>query len=214
MSDVTRLTRYPDRASTDRGLLDVLLDEVLVATVSTVVDGQPWSLPIFFGRDGDRVLIHGSTGSGLLRHLEAGNPATLTVYALDAVVVAQTAFESSANYRSAVLRGTFESVARADRDEALRILTDRLIPGRPSEVPPSTPKELAATTVLALTIAQDNWIYKARTGPSGCPDPLVRDVWVGVVPMKLTAGDPIKDAWVDDDVPVPPSVQALVQRHG
>lgn len=213
MSELSRVTRYPERASEDRALLDELFDEVMVATVSSVIDGQPWSLPTFCARDGDRVLVHGSTGSGLMRHLATGASANLTIFSLDAVVVAESAFESSANYRSAVLRGTFARVADGERDHALRVLTDRLIPGRTAEVAANTSKEIAATAVLALPIEADNWIYKSSSGASGQPDPIVPDVWVGIVPMRLIAGDPVKDSWVADEIAVPPSVEALIRRH-
>lgn len=149
------LTRLGDRRSRGRHDLDALLDEVLVATVSTVVDGLPWSVPIFFARDRDRVLLHGSTGGGILRHLAAGAPVTLTVFSLDAIVVAHTAFESSANYRSAVLSGTAESLTGTDAEVALDLLTDRLVPGRVIEVRSSTRREYAATTVLALPIGEE-----------------------------------------------------------
>lgn len=213
MSDLTKLTRYPERSQTDRKTVNALLDEVLVATISTVVDGQPWSIPTFFARDNDQILVHGSTGAGLMRHLASGAPATVTVHILDAIVVAETAFESSANYRSAVLRGIFRTISDDEKDKALRTLTDRLIPGRTSEVPPSTRKDLAATTILALPITPGSWIYKARTGPSGQPDPIVPDVWVGIVPMQATAGQPVPDQWVSVDVPIPASVEALVHQN-
>ena len=134
------LTRYPERGSDERTLLDALLDEVLVATVSTVVDGEPWTVPTLFARDGDRILIHGSTGAGLMRHLASGAPATVTVFQLDALVVADSAFDSSANYRSAVLRGNFEPVPADEADGALWALTNRLLPARQDEVRQNLPK--------------------------------------------------------------------------
>lgn len=116
--DLSTLTRKPERAAA-RHELDALLDEVLVGTLSSIVDGLPWSVPMLFARQGDRVLLHGPSGAGLLRHSGGGSPVTFTVFTLDAIVVAPTAFDSSANYRSAVLRGTVTPLTGAEAREAL-----------------------------------------------------------------------------------------------
>lgn len=130
-SPLGALTRKPDRA-TDRAALDELLDEAKVGTLSTVVDGLPWSVPMLFARDGDAIALHGSTGAGALRHVAAGAPVTFTVFAMDGLVIADTLFDHSANYRSAVVRGTLELVD--DARSALEVLSDKLIPGRVAEV--------------------------------------------------------------------------------
>ena len=163
--------------------------------------------------DGDRVLVHGSTGGGALRHVAAGAPVTITVFALDGVVAAWNAFSSSANYRSAVLRGTLKQVPAEEAGDALRAVTDRLIPGRTDEVPPSTRKELAATVVLSLPLTAGSWLYKHREGPSSAPEDGSTDAWTGVVPLRLVAGDPTRDPWNDTDAPVPASVEELRARH-
>ena len=87
--DVTDLSlhRHKERGSTERAALDAILDDVLAGTLSTVVDGRPWVVPMLFARDGDRILLHGSTGAGALRHVAAGTPAALAVIAVDALVV-------------------------------------------------------------------------------------------------------------------------------
>ncbi len=208
------LTRYPERGSDERTLLDALLDEVLVATVSTVVDGEPWTVPTLFARDGDRILIHGSTGAGLMRHLASGAPATVTVFQLDALVVADSAFDSSANYRSAVLRGNFEPVPADEADGALWALTNRLLPARQDEVRQNLPKELAATLVLALPITDGQWIFKSRSGPASGPDEVAPSTWVGVVPVQTVFGEPVADDRVPADVAVPASVQRLRSAPG
>ena len=207
----TTLTRYRDRGSQERTHLDALLDEVLVGTLSTVADGQPWSLPTFFARDGDRVLLHGSTGSGILRHAATGAPLTLTVFALDAIVVAHTTFDSSANYRSAVLRGTAHVLEGDDAAAAMDVVSDKLIPGRVAEVRTTTGKELAATLVLALPIADSSWVYKARIGGAGEPDEET-SAWAGVVPLRTVAGEPVPEPWLPPGTPVPPSVEGMRHR--
>lgn len=207
------LTRLADRGSEDRAALDELLDSQLVGVLSTVLEGQPWSVPMLFARDGDRVILHGSTGAGALRQLAAGAPATLTVFALDGLVVAYNAFDSSANYRSAVLRGSVAVIAGEEARTALATVTDRLLPGRTREVVASTRRELAATTVLALPITPGSWLFKQRRGgstrPEGRDDLGDRLPWTGVVPMALVAGEPVPDEWNTDGAALPPSVAAL-----
>ena len=145
---------------TDRQALDQLLDSQWVGTLATVADGEPWAVPMLFARDGDRVLIHGSTGAGVLRRVAAGSPAVFIVFALDSLVVAPTTFESSVNYRSAMIRGRLEPATDPEKTRMLDRLAETLIPGRTTEVRPSSRKELAATLAMALPIADDNWLLK------------------------------------------------------
>lgn len=207
----THLTRYPDRGREDRAALDELLDEQLVGVLSTVAEGQPWSVPTFIARDGDRVLIHGSTGGGIMRHLAAGAPVTLTVFALDAIVVAHTTFDASANYRSAVLRGVVEVLDGGEKARAMEVVSEHLIPGRTAEVRPTSKKELAATVVLALPITEDGWIYKTRTGGAGLPGEET-SAWAGVVPLRTVAGEVVPEPWLAASAEVPASVEAMRSR--
>lgn len=197
-----KLTRYPQRGG-DRRLLDEILDEGVVAVLSTVADGRPWSVPIAYARLDDRIVLHGSTGAGALRHVTAGAPATLTVTHVDALIVADTAFDHSMNYRSAVLRGelTPESV---DAAELLEAFTDKLLPGRSAELRANSRKELAATTVLTFPINEDNWIAKARTGGASSSE----GGWSGVLPVRK--GYVRIEPTPGQDHPVPASVRAAL----
>ncbi len=187
-----RLNRLADRGSTDRATLDALLDDQLVGSLATVVDGRPWVVPMLFARDGDRILLHGSTGAGALRHVAAGTPAALSVVALDGLVVAHTTFDSSANYRSAVVYGTPRRLTGDERGAALEKLSERLLPGRNAEVRPTSAKELAATLVMELTITPGAYLVKTRTGGTGEPDEPT-DAWMGVIPLRMVAGEPIPE---------------------
>lgn len=207
MTDVlSDLTRKPDRRG-DRHVLDAVFDECVVATVSTVIDGQPWVVPALVVRDGDRLLIHGSTGAGALRRAAAGAPVAVSAFVLDGIVVAERQFDHSANYRSAVVRGTCRSVDTAGRAATLDVFTDALLPGRPAECPPHTASELAATLVLELPIAEDNWVAKQRSGPAAAPE---GDVWTGVIPVGQTYSAPESDSTRS----IPASVAAVVARRG
>jgi nitroimidazol reductase NimA-like FMN-containing flavoprotein (pyridoxamine 5'-phosphate oxidase superfamily) len=207
-SPTSALNRHRERGSDDRHVLDAILDDVLAGTLSTVVDGRPWVVPMLFARDGDRVLLHGSTGAGALRQVAAGAPAALCVLAVDGLVVAHTTFESSANYRSAVVQGTLTPLTGDDARAALDVLSDRLVPGRPAEVRPSTPRERAATLVVALPIVEGQWVVKVRTGGPSEPDEPT-EAWSGVVPLHTVAGAPEPAPW-SADRPVPESVRRLV----
>ncbi len=200
------LTRKPDRRG-DRQVVDAVFDECVVATVSTVVDGHPWVIPALVVRDGDRLLIHGSTGAGALRHAAAGAPVAISAFVLDGLVVAERQFDHSANYRSAVVRGTCRVIAKSDRAAALDLFTDGLLPGRPAECPPHAASELAATLVLELPIAQDNWVAKQRSGPAAEPE---GDAWTGVIPVRQTYAAPESPSRQS----IPASVAAVVAQHG
>ena len=209
-----RLRRLTDRARSERAALDALLDEVLTGTLSTVVDGRPWVMPMLFARDGDRVLLHGSTGAGALRHVAAGAPAVFSVMVVDGLVVAHTTFDSSANYRSAVIHGVLTPLTGEDRETSLDRISERLIPGRTAEVRPMLPKEVAATLAMELPITVGQWVLKARSGGASVPDEET-DAWSGVVPLRVVAGDPEPAPWsVEAATPVPASVSAFVERVG
>jgi len=203
-----RPTRLSEKASHDRALLDALVDESRVAHVGLVTDGHPVVFPTAVARDRDRLLIHGSTASRWMRTLASGVSASVAVTALDALVVARSAFESSMHYRSAVFFGTFTVVGDCEARRGLDIVTESLLPGRVSELRPPTAKELAATLVLAMPIAQ--WSLKVSSGwPEDTPEDVAGNAWAGVVPLRLTF-DPPRDAPdLHRGIDVPASVRAL-----
>jgi nitroimidazol reductase NimA-like FMN-containing flavoprotein (pyridoxamine 5'-phosphate oxidase superfamily) len=184
----TRITRLREKGSTDRAVLDRLLDTSRLGHVGLVVDGHPVVIPTAIARDGDSVLVHGSTGSGWLRRAALGAPACLTVTALDGLVVARSAFESSMHYRSAVLFGTFIPVPPEKAEAALDRLTENLLPGRVAEIRRPTSRELAATLVLALPIAR--WSLNVSDGwPDDAPEDIAGDACAGVIPLVETFAD-------------------------
>lgn len=203
-----RVNRHKERAGTSREELYAVLDDALVATLSTVVDGRPWVVPMLFARDGDRLLVHGSSGAGALRQVAAGAPAALSVAHLDGLVVAHTTFESSANYRSAVVYGVLEPVTGADNERTLDILSDRIIPGRVAEVRPSNRRERAATSTLQLRILDGQWTVKSRDAWSDQPDEPT-DAWIGIVD-RVQAWAPPRTAPFSPTEVVPDSVRRLI----
>ncbi len=203
-----RVGRHPQRARSERDALDAVLDASLVGTLSTVVGGRPWVVPMLYARVGDRILVHGSTGAGALRAVAAGAPVALCVAVLDGRVVAHTTFESSANYRSAVVSGQLEQLTGAEQEEALDRLSDRLVPGRTGEVRPTSRKERAQTLAMALPIIDGQWTVKVRDDWSSVPE-VDTDAWVGIVPVRTVYDPPRTAPFSPPGAPVPPSVLAL-----
>jgi nitroimidazol reductase NimA-like FMN-containing flavoprotein (pyridoxamine 5'-phosphate oxidase superfamily) len=188
----TRVRRVPEKSVDDTAVLYAVLDEALLAHVAVVDNDQPVVLPMACARDGDQLLLHGSTGSRVMRRLAAGATACATVTLLDGLVLARSAFESSMRYRSVVVLGSATEVPAADKEAALRRLTDHLLPGRWDRLRPPHRRELAATAVVRLPLAECS--VKVSDGWPGDPeDDLDWPVWAGVVPLTTTRGRPLAD---------------------
>ncbi|MGI8802907.1 MAG: pyridoxamine 5'-phosphate oxidase family protein [Solirubrobacteraceae bacterium] len=182
----TRVHRHSDRALADRGDLYAVLDAGLVAHVGFVVDGAAAVLPMGYARDGDRLLLHGSSRNRMLRAAADGAEVCVTVTLLDGLVLATTAFTHSMNYRSAVVYGRGREITEAaEKARALERFVDFMVPGRSAELRPSNAKELAATLVIAVPLAEAS--VKARTGG---PKPAGEGAgpWTGVIPLNLVRG--------------------------
>ncbi|MGB5111181.1 MAG: pyridoxamine 5'-phosphate oxidase family protein [Mycobacterium sp.] len=200
------LTRKRERSG-DRELVDEVFDEALVATVSTVIDDEPWSVPMLVVRHDARLLLHGSTGAGALRQVADGAKVVISAFILDGVVVAERQFEHSANYRSAVVRGRCRVVDGAEIATTLDLFTNAILAGRSGECPPHTRAELAQSLVLELAITDDNWVSKRRSGPPSSPS----DQWTGIIPIVQTCQRPISAS----TQPVPRSVTTFIDtRNG
>jgi uncharacterized protein len=211
-----QIKRHRERARCDRADLDAVLDAGNhVGSLSTVVDGRPWVVPMLYGRAGDRVLLHGSVGAGALRHVAAGAPAALCVTMLDGWVYGPTLFDSSANYRSAVVHGALVQLAGEEAVAALTAISERLMPGRGAEVPPHTRKQVAATTALAMDITDGQWTVKIRDGgPGESEEDVDPAVWTGVLPVATAYGSPLPAERVPPGTPVPPSILSAMSSAG
>lgn len=206
------LTRHTERARTDRALLHQLLTQVTTGTLATVdADGDPWAVPMLHALDGDRLLVHGSTGAGLLRHIAAGAPVVYTVFTLDAWVVGHTTFNSSADYRSATVRGVLHTLEGDEKARALDVFSDSLFPGRVAEVRPMSARELAATRVSELRLVDGSWLYKERTHGADEPDEQTT-AWGGRIPVEHRLGAPVPAPWCT--APLPDSVRAMTGGAG
>ena len=186
----TQLRRLPARGSNEAEAINRILDAAFLAHVGFAVDGQPFVIPTLFGRDGDKLYLHGSAASRAVRHLQTGVPACVTVTIVDGLVLARSAFHHSMNYRSVMAFGTARLIEDpAAKNEALRIISEHLIKGRWDEVREPNAKELKATGVLEFTLEEAS--AKVRAGPPiDDAEDMSFPVWAGVLPLALTAGEP------------------------
>ena len=169
-----------------------MLNAGLICHFGVVADGDPVVLPTAYGRDGDTLYLHGSSANGAF-WAAAGQRVCVTVTHMDGLVAARSVFSHSVNYRSAVIFGTATIVSDEDeRWQALRLITDHLIPGRWAAARQPTAKEMAATSVLSLPLAEAS--VKVRDGmPGDEPEDCELDVWAGVLPIAVTFGEPVPD---------------------
>lgn len=199
-------TRSPDRASYDKDLVHAILDEGYVCHLGFVRDGAPVVLPTLYARVGERLYVHGSTGSRPLRmtgRSEPGLPVCLTVTHVDALVLARSAFHHSINYRSVVVHGVAHDVTDPEEKRlALDALVDHVVAGRSRDSRPANKKESAATAVIRLDL--DEVSAKARTGGvSDDPEDMTLPHWAGVVPLRKGYGTPVPDADLAPGIGVP-----------
>ena len=207
LTERSRLRRLPQRGSHDAAVTNEILDAAFLAHVGFNVNGQPFVIPTLYGRDGDKLYLHGSVASRMLRELEAGVPACATVTLVDGLVLARSAFHHSMNYRSVMVFGTARKIADPElKATALRVISDHLIEGRWNEVREPTDNELKATAVLEFSIEEAS--TKIRTGPPiDDTEDYVLPVWAGVLPLEVKAGTPIPDPQLAADYEVPDYVR-------
>ncbi|WP_411193212.1 pyridoxamine 5'-phosphate oxidase family protein [Paraburkholderia sp. B3] len=183
-SSRTRVRREAHRADYDKATLHAILDEAWLCHVAFADDHGVHCIPTACWREGDYLYIHGSNGSRMLKVADAGAQVCVTVTHLDGLVLARSAFNHSMNYRSAAIYGVFEAVPLDHKAAALDAFMERLAPGRGNEARRGSEKELAATTVLRISLAEA--ASKRRTGgPNDDEADLARAVWAGVLPMAL-----------------------------
>ncbi|HXV72498.1 MAG TPA: pyridoxamine 5'-phosphate oxidase family protein [Acidimicrobiia bacterium] len=190
MSEKTRIRRLPERAVEDLGVIHAILDEGFVCHAAYVIGGRPVVIPTLYARDGDRLLLHGSNSMGLARAVRSGSPLSVAVTLVDGLVVARSAFNSSANYRSIVVHGHGRLLEDDEKRAGLDVVLDKVLPGRRADLRPSTDAELAQTSVIELGL--DEVSAKVRSGGPGDDDgDMELEVWAGVVPFHLEPGEPI-----------------------
>ena len=207
LTERTQLRRLPKRGSHDSETIHSILDAAFLAHVGFTTNGQPFVIPTLYGRDGDKLYLHGSAASRMLRELETGIPACVTVTIVDGLVLARSAFHHSMNYRSVVAFGTARKIDDpAQKTSALRIIAEHLMAGRWDQVRKPNEKELKATSVLEFAI--DEASAKIRTGPPlDDEEDYELSIWAGVLPLRQTPGTPLADSRLPVGIELPSYVR-------
>ncbi|MDQ1410611.1 MAG: uncharacterized protein QOJ41_2346 [Acidobacteriaceae bacterium] len=202
-TDRTKVRRHPERGTYDRETIYSILDEAFVCQVGFIVDGVPYVLPTNYVRVGDKLFLHGSTASRLMRTLGGGAPFCLSVTLLDGIVLSPTATGHSVNYRSVMVMAKAEQIVDPrDKLAAMRDFVEYVIRGRWAQVHPPTEQELKATTVLAVPLVEAS--AKVRTGFAiDKGDEYVGAGWTGVIPFKWAAQRPVPDPRGNAELPIP-----------
>jgi uncharacterized protein len=205
-TEKTTLKRLPKRGEFEREAVYRILDEGFVCHVGFVVEGQPFVIPTGYARVGDQLYIHGSQASRMLRTLRGGVEVCVTVTLIDGLVIARSAFHHSMNYRSVVVFGRATVVDEpAEKMEALRALTDHIVPGRWEQARQPNESEMKATMVLQLPLVEAS--AKVRTGPPlDDEEDYQLPIWAGVVPLKLKAETPVNDPRLPVEIKAPANV--------
>ena len=200
----TSISRHPERASYDRETANVILDEGLVAHVGLDTGSGVMVLPMTYARIGDELMLHGAVASRWLSSFKEGRSVSVCVTLLDGLVLAQSAFSHSMNYRSVVVFGKATLISDYDtKMAAFKALLDHMLPGRWEDSRQPDEKEIAATTVISVPILEAS--VKVRSGaPVDSAKDLELDYWTGVIPLNVVSGEPIPDSKKQVERPAPP----------
>ncbi len=207
-NDHVRLRRLPDQGSYRKEDLHAVLDAGFICHLGVVVDGWPMVIPTTYGRAGDHLFVHGSAASQSLRTAKAPAPTCVTVTLVDGLVLARSVFNHSVNYRCAMVYGLPELVSDpADKLAALEVISEHAVPGQWSYARSPSAKELAATTVLRLSL--DEASVKVSEGPPDDDDAdLSLDVWAGEVPLRTVRLDPVPSPDLSDGIVLPDHIRS------
>lgn len=202
-----KIKRLPARGHYDAETIYPIIDEALICHVGFEVDGQPFVIPTLHARDGDRILLHGSQASRMLRHLEAGGKTCITITLVDGIVLARSVFHHSINYRSVMIFGQGQPIVGEQAQyQALEVFMERLLPERWADTRVPNEIEMKQTTIVAVEIESAS--AKIRVGPpKDDEEDLNLPVWAGVLPIRQVYGEPIADPLLREGIEVPDYVR-------
>jgi len=208
-----RVKRVPSRGKYDKESIHSILDASFLCHIGFIYEGYPVVIPTLFGRDNDKLYIHGANSSRMLKSLQKGIEISVAVTLVDGIVLARSAFHHSMNYRSVVLFGTAALVTDPEEKlRALKVVSDQVISDRWEEVRLPNEKELKATTVLAIPVNEAS--AKVRTGPPvDDKEDYDLDVWAGVIPLQYTIQEPEPDPLLKEGLKLSPGVENFLKRE-
>ena len=209
----TKLKRIPKRGNFERAAIYKILDEAFICHVGFAVNNQPFVIPTSFARIGDRLVIHGSAASRMMRELKSEIDVCVTVTLVDALVLARSAFHHSMNYRSVVVFGKAKIIeGEREKYAALKAFTEHIVPHRWAEIRPPSKNELKGTTVLSLELSEASAKIRAG-GPVDDEEDYELDVWAGVLPLELKIGAPVADERLRTGVEVPSNILNYTRKR-
>jgi uncharacterized protein len=208
----TTVRRISHKASNELSDLYSILDDNLVAHVALVENGEPIVIPMTYGRDGNTLYLHGSTGSRLMRLLAQNPSVCISITELNALKVARSTFNSGMHYRAAVIFGKAELVSDENKLRALDALSDGLIPGRNLEARPTTKKELAATIIISVELDETS-VKISKNEVDDPEEDMNLGYWAGIVPLTTIAGTAIPADLESESLPIPPSIQRFIEKR-
>jgi nitroimidazol reductase NimA-like FMN-containing flavoprotein (pyridoxamine 5'-phosphate oxidase superfamily) len=200
----TRVRRLPELGAYDRATVDTILDEAVYCHLAWVGDdGDPRIIPTIHTRVDDTLYVHGSNASSTLRAIRKGLPVAIAVTIVDGIRFARSMFEHSMNYRTVIVYGVAREVT--DRDELSRVfdaITDQVAPGRSHDARRPSDDEIRQTTFVAVDL--DECSAKVSTGQAeDAADDYALDIWAGILPLRLTPGEPEPDPLLRPGIPTP-----------
>ncbi len=203
VTEKSKIKRLAKRAVYDFENIAKILDESFVCHIGFSINGQPFVIPTCYGRKDDGIFFHGSKGSGMLEHIKTGAEICVTITLVDGIVLARSAFHHSINYRSVVIFGKAKELNDpSEKTEALKVITEHIIPGRWDDVRKPNEKELNATSVFSLKINEAS--AKVREGgPIDDKEDMNLKIWAGVLPLLIESKKPIRDKNLKDEIQTP-----------
>ncbi len=203
ITERTKVNRLPKRASYDRNVIYNILDSTFICHIAFNIEGQPYIIPIVYGRKDDKIYIHGLKTNRMFNSFNSGKDVCISVSLIDGIILARSAFHHSANYRSVIMFSKPELILDQNKKlEALKNIMEHFIPGRWEETRKPNEKELNATSVFSFKI--DEASAKIREGGANDePEDMVLNIWAGIIPLKITAGNPIKDENLSNNIELP-----------
>jgi nitroimidazol reductase NimA-like FMN-containing flavoprotein (pyridoxamine 5'-phosphate oxidase superfamily) len=211
-TDKTKVKRVPKRGHYDTEIIYKILDNDFICQVGFVYNDYPVVIPTIYGRKGDYIYFHGASVSRMLVTMEKGVNISINITQTDGIVLARSAFHHSLNYHSVTVFGQAELVTDpTERLDALKVVSDHIIPLRWEEARLPNAKELKATKILKLKITEAS--AKIRTGlPKDEKEDYDLDIWAGVIPIEKKYGQPIADPDLKLGIPIPKSVKELIKN--
>jgi hypothetical protein len=199
----TKLKRIPKRGIYNTEAIYKILDDTFLCHIGFVIDKQPFVIPTCYGRKDNKIFFHGSAGSRMLNHLKTSSGICVTVSIVDGIVLARSAFHHSINYRSVVIFGKAEEISDPDKKtNALKIITEHILPGRWNDARKPNKKELNVTSVFSMELNEVS--AKVREGePSDEKEDKELNIWAGVLPLKTIADEPVKDSELKENILLP-----------